>query len=122
MPIEKNCADCLATFIGAGRQLRCPPCQKQSLKTRRNTPQARIQYQAQLAARNAVSRGTLIKAPCEVCGTDRVHAHHDDYSKPLEVRWLCPLHHRHIHIHGCPLGSEYRAWRERHGKLFYWEK
>lgn len=23
--------------------------------------------------------------------------HHDEYSKPLEVRWLCRLHHREHH-------------------------
>ena len=47
---------------------------------------------------NAVNRGRIAKAPCEVCGTDKwVHGHHDDYSKPLEVRWLCAAHHRLWH-------------------------
>lgn len=42
----------------------------------------------------AVRTGKLTKGPCEVCGIEEgVHAHHDDYSKPLDVRWLCPLHH-----------------------------
>lgn len=42
--------------------------------------------------------GKLSKQPCERCGaTDLVHAHHDDYSKPLEVMWLCPLHHKERH-------------------------
>jgi hypothetical protein len=42
----------------------------------------------------ALRTGKLVKQPCEVCGsTENVHAHHDDYSKPLDVRWLCPLHH-----------------------------
>lgn len=32
--------------------------------------------------------------PCEVCSTkENVHKHHDDYSKPLEVRFLCDVHH-----------------------------
>lgn len=42
--------------------------------------------------------GYLKKQPCEVCGeTYRVNAHHDDYSKPLEVRWLCYRHHHEHH-------------------------
>lgn len=40
----------------------------------------------------------LEKCPCEVCGkTIGVQAHHDDYSKPLIVRWLCARHHMQIH-------------------------
>lgn len=47
---------------------------------------------------NAVRDGKLTKMPCETCGTIAgVHAHHDDYSKPLEVRWLCPVHHKQWH-------------------------
>ena len=42
----------------------------------------------------ALRSGKLTRQPCEKCGaTKRVHAHHDDYSKQLEVRWLCPVHH-----------------------------
>lgn len=40
----------------------------------------------------------LPKQPCEVCGKETdVHAHHDDYGKPLEVRWLCRTHHLAAH-------------------------
>ena len=42
----------------------------------------------------AVCRGVLKRGLCEVCGSPKVQAHHDDYSKPLEVRWLCVRHHR----------------------------
>ena len=38
----------------------------------------------------------LERQPCEVCGA-KAEAHHDDYDKPLEVRWLCFKHHREWH-------------------------
>ncbi|UOF80573.1 putative hnhc nuclease [Caudoviricetes sp.] len=48
-------------------------------------------------ARHLAHKFIAIK-PCEVCGTDnKVHRHHDDYSKPLQVRFLCPKHHKAIH-------------------------
>lgn len=43
----------------------------------------------------AIRSGKLIRQPCEVCG-EKAQAHHDDYSKPLDVRWLCFKHHREI--------------------------
>lgn len=58
----------------------------------------RAKYLAHKAVENALVAGRLTKQPCERCGTeDKVHAHHDDYSKPLEVRWLCPPHHKERH-------------------------
>jgi hypothetical protein len=50
----------------------------------------------------AVQRRKLVPQPCEVCGdTIETHAHHDDYAKPLEVRWLCRrCHKRHHAEHG----------------------
>jgi hypothetical protein len=41
-----------------------------------------------------VRASRLLKLPCQICGNpQRVHAHHDDYSKPLMVLWLCVKHH-----------------------------
>lgn len=46
---------------------------------------------------NAIRDGRLIRQPCEVCGERKSQAHHDDYFKPLDVRWLCFVHHREVH-------------------------
>jgi hypothetical protein len=51
----------------------------------------------------ALRIGLLVRQPCEVCGaTKHIHGHHDDYDKPLEVRWLCAKHHA--------------AWHKTHGE------
>lgn len=42
------------------------------------------------------------KGKCEICGA-KAEAHHDDYSKPLEVKWFCLKHHREYHkLHDNP--------------------
>jgi hypothetical protein len=46
----------------------------------------------------AVRSGKLFSEPCSECGcNENIHAHHDDYSKPLNVRWLCAACHRQWH-------------------------
>ena len=49
-----------------------------------------------------IRAGNLYKQSCEVCGeSSHIHAHHDDYLKPLNVRWLCSVHHHQWHAeHG----------------------
>jgi len=39
----------------------------------------------------------LIPEPCAVCGNPKTQAHHDDYNKPDEIRWLCQNHHAEWH-------------------------
>jgi hypothetical protein len=39
-----------------------------------------------------LKRGKITQKPCEVCG-ELAQMHHDDYSRPLDVRWLCREHH-----------------------------
>jgi hypothetical protein len=56
-----------------------------------------LQWKARQIAATAEKAGRLIREPCEVCGSVDVQKHHDDYSKPLAVRWLCPTHHRLLH-------------------------
>jgi len=59
-------------------------------------------YKAGNMVNNAIREGKLFPEPCEVCGGGRrTEAHHDDYAKPLNVRWLCAAHHKQWHAeHG----------------------
>ena len=60
------------------------------------TSKARLAHQAVALA---IKSGELLRQPCEVCGeADLVEAHHETYDKPLDVRWLCALHHRQLHV------------------------
>lgn len=42
--------------------------------------------------REAIRSNKLETGVCEICGKDEVYAYRADYSKPLEIRWLCPVH------------------------------
>lgn len=55
---------------------------------------ATLKVRARRALQDAVRRGTVRKpSACQACGNGvdsaALHGHHDDYRKPLDVRWLC---------------------------------
>ncbi len=60
---------------------------------------------ARRAAQTAIRQGLLEIGPCENCGLEHVEglprrpieAHHEDYGRPLEVRWLCRACHTKTH-------------------------
>ena len=62
-----------------------------------------VKTKAMAMVNNALRYGEIEKADaCEDCGsTFAIHGHHDDYAKPLEVRWLCAACHHQWHAkHG----------------------
>ncbi len=60
--------------------------------------QYRRRNRAQHLAETALLSGALSKGVCAVCGNPQVHMYHEDYDKPLEVRWLCGKHCRHLKV------------------------
>lgn len=51
-------------------------------------------YKARNAIKNAVRDGKVKRLPCQFCGSAKSQAHHTDYSKPLDVLWMCFKCHR----------------------------
>jgi len=48
--------------------------------------------------KNAINSSKIKRLKCRDCDRLDTHGHHPDYSKPLEVIWLCPIHHKLEHI------------------------
>ena len=66
----------------------------QSKERYRRNPE---RWLAQLRVQRAIKKGVLVPEPCP-CGNKESHAHHEDYSKPLDVIWLCKSCHQRLHI------------------------
>lgn len=66
-----------------------------------NEENSKLRYPEKVQARKilqlAVRVGNIKRGKCEICNKKDAQAHHEDYSKPLEVIWLCPLHHKDKH-------------------------
>ena len=80
------------------RAIVSPEKVKEELK--RSNLRNREKYLARQDLRRAVFRGKIIKPQnCQKCGilSDRIEGHHEDYSKRLEVMWLCVECHKRIH-------------------------
>ena len=71
---------------------------ERAAERKRDDALRRKKIAAQGAVQAAARAGRLHRGPCEVCGTTQdICGHHDDYDKPLEVRWLCREHHADLH-------------------------
>ena len=75
-----------------------PKLKKKSAKQRKAWQEKNlIKRAAHVITGNAIRDGVLVPELCKVCGKNKVDAHHDDYTKPLEVIWLCKKHHAELH-------------------------
>lgn len=62
----------------------------------RLSEEARVRANARSKAHVYLKRGKLERKGCEVCG-GVAQMHHEDYGRPLEVRWFCRAHHLELH-------------------------
>lgn len=127
--LQRECKECWKAYVKVNRLLRADqykeyergralvPHRVKARKEYAQTPEGKergrlakrrfcarnpIKRAAHILTGNAIRAGRLIRQPCEKCG-GRAQAHHDDYSKPLDVRWLCTTHHTEWHRHNTPL-------------------
>lgn len=109
---DSRCKECVIDIVRkgrvAGREGRraylkawgASPSGKASRDRTRRRHRAEFpgRVRAVAAVSNAIRDGRLQRGPCARCGaTSRVQAHHPDYSRPLDVVWLCFNHHRAAH-------------------------
>jgi hypothetical protein len=62
----------------------------------------RKKYPEKVKAQQKLNRefrkGNIKRSPCYKCGEIyKVHAHHPNYCKPLEIIWVCSIHHKELH-------------------------
>ena len=62
-------------------------------------PKNKLKNKSRYTLNNALKRGEILKpSMCEKCGHEGyIEGHHTDYSKPLDVMWLCKACHENEH-------------------------
>ena len=105
---QKRCRRCTAIYLRDYRKRKgnvlAAKDRERSKRPERKAQQAqadkrrRLGAPEKIAARKAVHRairsGKLQKERCVFCGSVHTQAHHADYTKPLEVVWVCGKCHR----------------------------
>ncbi len=60
-------------------------------------PLIEVRKRARRITQDLLREGKIDKTPCVVCGNEDVIAHHEDYSRPDDVIWICETHHKAYH-------------------------
>lgn len=111
--LTASCKECLRAYDAARYERDWAKVRERQARYRA-TEEARVRHRelqkaywarypekraARLRVGNAL-RNKRLERPeaCEACQMPgRLHAHHDDYARPLEVRWLCVPCHEAVH-------------------------
>jgi len=112
--LQSKCRSCANSQVSLWRQKNKSKVLEQERRRFRDNPQKRKlkkqRYRdkwpektgAQQVLRSRVYRGTIQKpSACSACGASHpkhlIQGHHEDYSKPLDVIWMCASCHNAIH-------------------------
>ena len=113
------------TLMTLGRAYWCKECRRAFDRERNHRPDRRLQiklweqsergkelrsqskkldrernkqaYRARRILNKMIKGGFIKHLPCQECGNIKSMAHHPDYSKPIDVVWVCQKHHSEIH-------------------------
>ena len=90
-------------YRSSGLSSRCKKCNAELVKKIDRTDyfyqyrlENKLKLQAKWKVKYALKTGKIKRKVCEICGK-KAEAHHEDYSKPLEVKWFCHKHHMGVH-------------------------
>lgn len=67
--------------------------------SKKNNLKNKTKIKARAAVVAALKNGKLKRKPCQICGDKNTQAHHENYNKPLQIRWLCRDHHKLAHYY-----------------------
>jgi len=97
--VRLNYRENITHFVSYERERESRPERKEFkfLQMRKHRSMNPDKYRARTAVGNALRDGKIVKKNCERCGSVDSQAHHHDYSKPLEVKWMCFACHRAEH-------------------------
>ena len=73
------------------------PYMREYMRGYTKQPDVAVKVFARHYLNNAITAGTINREPCTMCGKEQAHGHHEDYSKPLLVVWLCSGCHWKLH-------------------------
>jgi len=60
-------------------------------------PLIAVRKKARRITKNLIRSGKLKKGSCVVCGSFQTLPHHEDYSRPNDIIWICEKHHKLYH-------------------------
>lgn len=86
------CRKCYSSY----RKEIMPPEEQNAYGTGHNIEERHKRKKARVMFNHYLRDNHIERQPCEICGA-KAEAHHDNYDKPLDVRWLCFKHHRQWH-------------------------